>query len=1217
MRVVIDLQGCQTASRFRGIGRYSMSFTKAVLRNRGENEVIVVLNGLISETVQAIRDELRGLLPPDNIRVWHAPGPVADLELKNAERREQAEYIRESFIASLHPDVVHISSLFEGFGDDAVVSIGKFEQAVPVSVSFYDLIPYRNPEKYLKSNWQYELHYKRKIESLSRANLLLAISEYAKNEVTEHLRLENAQVVNVSSAVESNFTTASQDVTVLSGLCGRIGLSRPFVLYSGGADSRKNLFRLIEAYSLLPSEVRSGHQLVLAGHMPEGNILALMKHADSLSLKSDDVIFTGYVGDDELINLYCACRLYVFPSINEGFGLPALEAMSCGTPVIGANASSVPEVIQLEEALFDPYNTRDIQQKILRALVDEDFRARLIANGLRRAPMFSWDETGRRAIAAWENLSSNFIAGPLATSFGYVRSLDAVQHLRNFPNDRSWNELAKCLVLNRYAGIERQLFIDVSELCHRDSATGVQRVVRGYLCGLLARPPAGFRIEPVYATCEAGYKYARNFTGRFLGLNAEVVDDEDIVCGRGDIFFGLDLQHHVQLAHAEYFNRIRTQGVVVKFLVYDLLPIQLAQMFNNPGLKKLHEQLLSMIASMDGAICISKATEVALQSWISDNCIETAANFQTSWVHIGGDIEGSSPSKGLALKDVKIIEGLKGLPTFLCVSTLEPRKGQQQVLDAFELLWNEGVEVNLVFVGKQGWNVEVLAERIRTHQKFGHRLIWLEGITDEYLGRLYEVSTCLIAASINEGFGLPLIEAARYGRPVIARDIPVFREVAGDQAHFFNGAAPGDLSESVLAWLGNTRRQSQSKQGNQSWLTWGESTEDLKQELVQFNYPRRQILVDVSELVQRDAKTGIQRVVSNVLGEWLRNPPEGYRVEPVYATVEDGYRYAREFSHRFLGGKGSVLPDEPVEFAPGDVFVGLDFQPHVVFSQREFYKLLRLQGVFVYFVVYDLLCLNMPNNFAYGAEADFRRWLEVVVQGDGVACISRAAADDFANWIAGAADAKLDNFNLKSFALGCETSRTGRRGHASPEISAVLNHFGARPTFLMVGTLEPRKGHEQMLFAFEQLWGSGQDINLVFVGKRGWKVDALVSCIQTHEELHSRLFWLNDASDEDLEDIYCASTCLISASYGEGFGLPLVEAAAHGLPIIARDLPVFREVCETHAYYFAGKSAGEIARAVSDWLILFEADQHPAPNGVKKCTWKETAEKLLDIVLGG
>jgi glycosyltransferase involved in cell wall biosynthesis len=112
----------------------------------------------------------------------------------------------------------------------------------------------------------------------------------------------------------------------------------------------------------------------------------------------------------------------------------------------------------------------------------------------------------------------------------------------------------------------------------------------------------------------------------------------------------------------------------------------------------------------------------------------------------------------------------------------------------------------------------------------------------------------------------------------------------------------------------------------------------------------------------------------------------------------------------------------------------------------------------------------------------------------------------------------------------------------------------------MVGTLEPRKGHADGLDACDALWRNGVDANLVIAGRRGWMTDALAARLKRHPERDQRLFWLEDVDDAELHALYAGSTALLALSHGEGYGLPLVEAARHGLPVFARDLPVFREV---------------------------------------------------------
>lgn len=1216
MRIVIDMQGTQTESRFRGIGRYTMAFAQAVVRNRGEHEIILALSDLFPDTIEPIRAAFNGLLPQENIRVWHAPGPVCEKQLGNDARREAASLIREAFLASLQPNVIHITSLFEGYVDDAVTSVGRFDNSTPVSVTLHDLIPLLNPEHYLKPNPRYEQYYLRKIESLNSASLYLAVSESSKAEGKHFLSVPDECFVNTSEAVEDAFCPQTISDETASELRARFGITRPFVLYTGGADERKNLPRLIEAYAAQPVSLRKTHQLLFAGKMPEGDIARLKDIARSADLRNDELLFTDYVSDEELVQLYNLCQLYVFPSWHEGFGLPALEAMACGAPVIGANTASLPEVIGFKEALFNPFDVAAISTKLTQALEDEAFRNRLREHGLNQAKKFSWDDTAKRAIVAWENLPGRVQAEYLDRSLAHNRFLLALAKPLAHADEPELMAVSHCVAQNESSGIERQLFLGVSELCQHDAATGVQRVVRSYLRYLLQSPPAGFRVEPVFATREHSYRYARRFTLRFLGLDEDAAEDTPVAWQRGDVFFGLDMQHHVQLAHAAFFRQLNSGGVVVKFLVHDLLPIQLADLFKDANAKELHEQWLAMIASTDGAICVSKATADAFEGWIDEHAVPRSPTFHTRWVHNGADINSSSPSRGLPDDAQAVLHTLRRRPSFLCVSTIEPRKMQQQILEAVEQLWQNGEDVNLVLIGQQGWKTEAFVERLRTHPEKDRRLLWLEGISDEYLEKVYAASTCLIAASLNEGFGLSLIEAARHGIPIIARDVPVFREVAGDHADYFQGETSQDLAAALNIWLKKYRAGQHLPTSGMPWSTWQQSTEKLKAALVEHNYPRRQLLVDISELVQRDAGTGIQRVVRNILNEWMHNPPDGYRVEPVYATVDQPYRYARHFTAQFLGMAPDALADEPIDYAPGDIFFGPDLQPQVQAAKRDFYQVLRRHRISVQFLVHDLLSVQMPQYFAPGNAEGFSQWLMVVAESDGAVCVSRSTADALESWLEENPPKRMLPFSINWSHNGADIGNSAPTKGLPPDAQQVLERLEQCPSFLMVGTIEPRKGHAQVLDAFDQLWNAEVDVNLVIVGKQGWVVEQLVERIRVHHEREKRLFWLEGISDEYLEKVYTASTCLIAASYGEGFGLPLIEAAQHKRPIIARDIPVFREVAGEHAYYFDAASPDELTHSVKSWLDLYERDAHPKSDDMPWLTWSQSARKLTQIVFG-
>lgn len=379
--------------------------------------------------------------------------------------------------------------------------------------------------------------------------------------------------------------------------------------------------------------------------------------------------------------------------------------------------------------------------------------------------------------------------------------------------------------------------------------------------------------------------------------------------------------------------------------------------------------------------------------------------------------------------------------------------------------------------------------------------------------------------------------------------------------------------------------------------------------------PVRKLLVDVSELYFRDAKTGIQRVVKRVIGEFQAAQGVDYQVVPVFGVSGHGYRIASKYP----GANEYVASahEKPVEYAVGDVFLGLDLSAHLFPEFNSELERMRRAGVSIHFVVYDLIPLLHPR-FAYpGIDGAFTNWMRSIGRyADSVIAISAAVAVDVKQWLQQHEGLQVLP-SISHFHLGADIETPADRGEA-PDLDVDLEaRLAAAPTFLMVGTLEPRKGHHQTLAAFELLWAQGVDVNLVLVGKEGWAVEGLTGHLRAHPELGRRLFWLEGLSDTNLNHLYGACCALIGASEAEGFGLPLIEAAQHKLPIIARDIPVFREVAGDHAYYFEGVRPEALAEAVEQWLALHQRGEQPLSDQMPWLHWHESAVTLKHIVLGG
>jgi glycosyltransferase involved in cell wall biosynthesis len=1229
MRIAIDMQGAQASNAQRGIGRYTLALTQALARARGDHELLLVLNGALADSIEPIRAAFDGLLPADAIRVWDCPGPVAAADPGNDWRRRSAELLREAFIASLDPDIVLVSSLFEGLGDDAVTSVGALG-TLPTAVVLYDLIPLIRRQPYLENpaveNW-----YENKIGHLRRAALLLAISDSSRREGIEHLGFPAADCVSISTAADAHFKPQAIDAQSAGVLRERYGIKGPFVMYTGGIDHRKNIEGLIRAFALLPARLRASHQLAIVCSAQPAARAALVKLARQQGLAEDRLVLTGYVPEDDLVALYNLCELFVFPSFHEGFGLPALEAMSCGRAVIAAGTSSLPEVIGRADALFDPASDAAIAAKIEQVLGDPVLRADLERHGLEQAKRFSWDASARRALAALEAWQA---ARPQATPV--PARLPRMAYVSPLPPARSGISDYSAELLPQLA---RHYEIDV--IVAQD---GVETPWIRANCGV--RSVEWFRRHAQDYERVVYHFGNSEFHQHMFGLLAEV---PGVVVLHDFFLSGLAAHMEVTGYQPGYWARVLYEGhgyaaLAHRFHAADTADVVWAYPCN-----------VDVLRGARGVIVHSENSRRLARQWYGP---EAARNWAVV-PHLrvpepAADRAGARRTLGLDADDFVVCSfGLLG-----------PSKLNDRLLSAWLASpLAKDPRCVLVFVGENrpsAYGLELVAAIRRSGLEKRIRITgWADTATFRHYLAAADAGVQLRTRSRGETSGT-VLDCMNYALPTIVNANGSMADLRDDGVwKLADDFADRDLTAALeTLWRDPQRRRALGEQARRIILDdhgpflcaglYHEAIEaawrraagglpalsaavarldgapaqeqpwaDLAQAAalsIPSALPRRQLLLDISELVQRDARSGIQRVVRSVLRELLDNPPPGYMVEPVYATHDQGYRYARKYTLRLLDCPDALYPDEPVEFHAGDMFLGLDLQPHVVAAQQAFYRHLRRIGVAVHFVVYDLLPVTLPQAFSPGAADHHNQWLAVVTEGDGAVCISEAVADELRAWMREHGKPRARPFRVASFHLGADIGSSAPSAGMPADGAAVLAQLRQRPTFLMVGTLEPRKGHLQALAAFEQLWADGVDANLVIVGKQGWMVEALVERMTRHAERNRRLFWLDGISDEFLEQVYAASACLIAASYGEGFGLPLIEAAQHKLPIVARDIPVFREVAGSHAHYFSGEAPAALAASLKEWLALHAAGQAVRSDAMPWLSWRESTRQLLSAL---
>lgn len=381
--------------------------------------------------------------------------------------------------------------------------------------------------------------------------------------------------------------------------------------------------------------------------------------------------------------------------------------------------------------------------------------------------------------------------------------------------------------------------------------------------------------------------------------------------------------------------------------------------------------------------------------------------------------------------------------------------------------------------------------------------------------------------------------------------------------------------------------------------------------------------VDITALRQSTHVTGIERVTRALLLALLEDPRVAARIVPVQATPE-GYRQAWDHLLERQGLNPHALPAEPILPRAGDLFLGLDWAPTAILQHRTQLAGWRAQGVRLWFLIHDVLPATHPHWFPPHLPPLVQRWLGALAElADGCVCVSAATATELADWWQ--SQGVVQPPALKFSHHGADFAPPAP---SSPTLDPLLEQaLAARPSLLMVGTIEPRKGHAQAFAAFERLWSAGVDLNLIVIGRPGWPNDTAtarrpiverVQWLETHPEREQRLFWPREVDDAMLAALYQRASALLAVAEGEGFGLPLIEAAHHGLPLIARDIPVFREIAGAHAWYVddaPDPTGSMLASALRAWLKAREAGQIPASQGLAALTWSQSAERLRDILL--
>ncbi|WP_139905726.1 glycosyltransferase family 4 protein [Clostridium thermarum] len=369
MRVAIDARGVNWY-KGTGIGTYTDNILSQLLNIDQENYYHIYWSG-------------------DDYERLNAPNSKIIMTSKKHHRFFQQNYI-PSNLSKEKIDVYHVPQ--NGIGLSENITCKKV-------ITVHDLIPYIMPETVGRG---YLLKFLKEVPNIiENTDAIITVSNWSKRDILKFFPIEEDKVFVTPLATDMKYKPLDKEWCRYM-IEKKMNIKKPYILYIGGFSPRKNVRSLIMAFSKVYPNLNKDYVLVITGSLrDEGN--SLKELCSNLQIYSQ-VVFTGFVEEDMLPILYNGAELFVYPSYYEGFGLPPLEAMSCGTPVITSNVSSIPEVVGDAGILIDPYDTTNLMEALVNTLSDEKLKEHLSQAGLNRAAQYSWKRTAAETLEVYKKI---------------------------------------------------------------------------------------------------------------------------------------------------------------------------------------------------------------------------------------------------------------------------------------------------------------------------------------------------------------------------------------------------------------------------------------------------------------------------------------------------------------------------------------------------------------------------------------------------------------------------------------------------------------------------------------------------------------------------------------------------------------------------------------------------------------------------------------------
>lgn len=1231
INLLINLLALQTSSRFRGIGRYVYELTLAMIHLKGNNDVFCMADPLYSESYEDLRQDFIRRLPIGQFLPYYHE-PVSKDIFSGNELQIIASCLISHAYKTLNPDVVLTGSVFEGLGNSQfIVPLPQKDHKTYQNVAIiYDFIPYIFKENYFGRNFEFKQSYLSKIEQLKDYDLLLSISEATRQDAIKLFEISPKKIVNISAAASNFFHKIKISSIVKDEFLHKMGIVRPFIFYLGGNEFRKNMVGALEAYANLPKEILQMHQLVVND---PGDIEDYRKKASDLGLEEPDLIIISKMTDEELRILYNLCKIFIFPSLYEGFGLPVLEAMACGAPTLATNNSSLSEIILRKDALFKSAQPNDITNTLLRALTNSNFRAELSQYGLKRSKQFSWEITAKKAWDAIETLTNKSKKTFSTSVRKNLNNKPRIAYLSPLPPQRSGiaDYSAELLgYLKKYFQID--LFIDsslskkVSPILNDFSFYPWQQLLalrNRYKTAVYQQGNSAFHTHM--------FDLEREFPGVI------VLHD----------FFLSHIRYEITFPEGKFLNELGYSHGIRSILDYQKEGQKAIwdwptnwKIFTDANEiivhSKFHKQLQEKYYKYDWKPNLNLVPQLRSLSDIPNNQMKKDYRHdlgirQDDFVFASfGSLSTTKHNDLIISAFAKAEKWFTQNSRLFFVGEFINRNFEEQIKNQIKEL-NLQNKINITgFLGSEDYDkylsISDAAIQLRKKSRGETSRAVLDGLS-------YGLPVILNDNGTNKDYSKGVVKISD---PVLIDDLmdsmikvqnnETFRANKGKMAREYlsKNHNPESVAEKYAQIINRAIHKDDRKHFKQIFpiLNSPNSTNLMIEKQVAYainNFSSRshhKILIQIGPEMLNSKDRGINFIVNNLLRKLLHPNIKSPIIEAVYLKDGNLFRSCRYLEGLFGLSSNSLGKEKILEITPGDTLILTGGSNINIQNFNEVFDSIRINGGKIITFVYDIVPLIMSDYLHETEVSEFKQWFnQIIGESDLLVSFSQSISEEIAHFISSNNLHQGRKLDITYLQLGKKETELKSKNELQLNRIDKFNLNSKPNVFIVIGNIEYFNHQEFILDTFDQIWGEGEKSILVVAGKVGLNASGIEKRFRNHNLLNKNFFFITNPTEEELNSLYSSATSLILASDANINTIEISYANAYNLPLILLDTPLYHELAyDESTTFFSIDNQIELKKAVK-YLEIQKKQIHGSNNRNSLPNWENTSQYLIDLAM--